>query len=324
MFSTPILLITFNRPYHVRNVLKEIRKQLPMQLYIFQDGAREGNTLDAERVQEVRDVIKELVDWPCKLYTLYQEKNLGCGLGPSAAITWFFEQVEMGIILEDDCIPHPHFFSYCEELLIKYQFNTEISIVGGCNHNLPVDGDASYTFMGGHHQTWGWASWRRTWKHFDYYLSQFDEKIFRNCIKYYYRDLRQQLYWDEIYKMVKKNRMEDSCWDYQFYFSYWKNRQLAICPNVNLVTNAGCGEDATHTNSDDNVLLNVKTVGIMPLKHPTNIEYSRHIDDYMMKRYIIPYEYGISGLLRLPYLINRLIKRLLNHHGSWIKRRNLK
>ena len=103
MFKIPILLITFNRPYHVRQVLMEIRKQQPSQLYVCQDGAREGNALDAERVQQVRDVVTELVDWPCELHTLYQEKNLGCGPGPAAGISWFFSQVEKGIIMEDDC-----------------------------------------------------------------------------------------------------------------------------------------------------------------------------------------------------------------------------
>ena len=112
MFTTPILLITFNRPDHVRQVLSEIRKQQSVQLFVCQDGAREGNVLDAERVQQVRDVITELVDWPCELHTLYQDKNLGCGPGPAAGITWFFEHVEMGIILEDDAVPHPDFFEY--------------------------------------------------------------------------------------------------------------------------------------------------------------------------------------------------------------------
>ena len=130
MFTTPILLITFNRPDHVRQVLIEIRKQQPAQLFVCQDGAREGNVLDFERMQQVRDVINELVDWPCELHTLYQDKNLGCGPGPATGISWFFSQVEMGIVLEDDAVPHPDFFEYAVTLLEKYKDDESVRAIG--------------------------------------------------------------------------------------------------------------------------------------------------------------------------------------------------
>ena len=133
MFTTPILLITFNRPNHVSKVLAELRKQQPAQLFVCQDGAREGNEIDRVRCQEVRDVINKLVDWPCELHTLYQEYNLGCGPGPAAGIEWFFSQVEMGIVMEDDCLPHPDFFGYCEELLHRYKDNEKILFINTTN-----------------------------------------------------------------------------------------------------------------------------------------------------------------------------------------------
>ena len=117
MFTIPILLITFNRPDHVRQVLTEILKQEPRELYICQDGAREGNDMDRISCQEVRDVVNELTSAyaishkDITLHTLYQKTNLGCGPGPAAGIDWFFSQVEKGIIMEDDCLPHPYFFA---------------------------------------------------------------------------------------------------------------------------------------------------------------------------------------------------------------------
>ena len=325
MFKTPILLITFNRPDHVRRVLTEILKQNPVSLYICQDGARENNTIDRIKCQEVRDVINELTspyatgNKEFRLYTLLQENNLGCGPGPAAGISWFFEHVEMGIILEDDCLPHPDFFRYCEELLERYKDDERISFIGGCNYGFAISTNASYSFMGGHHQTWGWAAWKRTWEQFDYYLTKWDRKMFNRVIKYYYKDSKQKSYWDRIFSMVKHDRMGESCWDYQFYFSCWKNRQLAICPPVNLVSNVGFGEDATHTNSANN-MLNHKTSPILPLVHPKYIVHERSIDDYMMKKYIIPYEYGWSGIKRIPYRVNMYTKKLFNHEGPWIKR----
>ena len=325
MLQTPILLITFNRPNHVRQVLTEILKQEPQELYICQDGAREGNNNDRIKCQEVRDVINELTSAytighrEFTLHTLYHEKNLGCGSGPAAGITWFFEHVEMGIILEDDCLPHSEFFLYCEELLGKYKFDNQVSFIGGCNYNIPVNAIESYSFMGGHHQTWGWASWRRVWTQFDYYLNYWDIKLFQRVIKQYYKDRKQQNYWVEIFEKVKRDRLDESCWDYQFYFSCWKNQQYAIYPKVNLVSNVGCGNDATHTNADGNALLCIQTQSIMPLKHPRKVIYDQYIDDSMMRKYIIPYEYGWSGIKRFPYRVNKFIKKLFNHQGPWIK-----
>ena len=324
--NTPILLITFNRPDHVRRVLTEILKQNPSSLYICQDGARENNDIDHIKCQEVRDVINELTsayrinNKDFHLHTLYQTKNLGCGPGPAAGITWFFDHVEMGIVMEDDCLPHADFFVYCEELLERYKDNERISFIGGCNYSFAISTNASYSFMGGHHQTWGWASWKRTWKQFEYYLKEWDDDQFEKVVKNYYKDNRQRTYWKKIFSMVKKDRLKDSCWDYQLYFSCWKMCQLAICPSVNLVSNVGFGKDATHTNSENNDMLNLKTSTILPLVHPKNIVYDRSLDDYMMKKYIIPYEYGWSGFKRIPYHINAYIKKLLNHQGPWLKK----
>ena len=131
MFNTPILLIAFNRPTHTRKVLEVIRMQQPKQLFVFQDGARNNN--DAIKCTEVRQVVKELVDWDCELKTYYSEVNLGCGPGPASAITWFFENVEQGIILEDDAVPNNDFFLYATELLNMYRDNSDIMAIGSMN-----------------------------------------------------------------------------------------------------------------------------------------------------------------------------------------------
>lgn len=321
MFNTPILLITFNRPDHARRVLSEIRKQQPSELYICQDGPREGNTDDLAKVQEVRNVVNELVDWPCNLHTLYQEKNLGCGPGPVAGISWFFDNVEMGIILEDDCIPNSDFFLYCAELLERYKKDERIGFIGGCNYqDGQKRGDGSYYFSMGHHGTWGWACWRRVWIEYDYALGSISQRDFSLMIRHYGRGHRFVTYWEEIFDRVKNDRMNDSAWDYQFYFTCWKNFQLAVMPNVNLVSNIGDGSDATHT-SGISSLLYQNTVGILPLIHPSKKQQDRKADMYFHKSYIQPYNYGWSGIKRLPHYFNKKLKKLVGYKGSWIKKK---
>jgi len=322
MVSVPVLLITFNRPQHTRKVLEAIMAAQPRDLYVFQDGAREDNAEDRDKCGEVRQVVTSLTEGArTRLHTFYSDRNLGCGPGPASALDWFFREVEQGIVLEDDCFPHPDFFPYCEELLEKYKSDEKVGFIGGCNYGYNPDTADSYVFGSGHHQTWGWAAWRRTWELFDYYLKGWDTALFRKIIKPYYPSLRQQEYWIQIFEKVKKDQMEESCWDYQFYFGNWKHGVLAISPVVNLVENIGDGQEATHTQGDVGGLLFRTTDSIMPLKHPEAVMRNPGIDDYMMRRFIIPYEYGREGLKRLPYRLNRRVKRLVGHEGPWIRRK---
>lgn len=323
MTSVPVLLITFNRPEYTRKVLESILAAKPEDLYVFQDGAREGNEDDKRKCAEVKNVVEETTSGSeVRLHTFCSDKNMGCGRGPMTAISWFFDNVEQGVIFEDDCLPNPSFFPYCEELLDKYKDDERVGFIGGCNYGYKTGTNESYVFGSGHHQTWGWATWRRTWKLFDYYLKDLDSDSFRHIIKNYYKSIRQREYWMEIFGAVKTNRLDDSCWDYQFYFSVWKEGMLAVCPMVNLVENIGSGVDATHTNNDSRGLLYQTTGNIMPLNHPKNVKKDKEIDNYMMKSFIIPYEYGMSGIKRWQYRWNKRIKHLLGHEGPWRKKQS--
>lgn len=317
MFSTPILLITFNRPSHTRKVFEVIRKQQPKQLFVFQDGARDNNDNDAIKCAEVRQVVKELVDWDCDLKTYYSDINLGCGHGPATAITWFFENVVEGIILEDDCIPHKDFFKYCQELLEKYRNSDKISFISGVNFQDGIQrGDGSYYFSLGNQATWGWATWKRNWDDFDYYLRGFSIKYFSNIIKTKMPSLRQRNYWLNIFEMTFEHRINETSWDYQFWFKSWEKDQLAIIPNVNLISNIGNDEEATHSMSS--TMVHKDTFHILPLIHPTKIKHNIEADLYMQKVHITPYNYGWSGMKRFPYMINLMLKRKLGHKGPWI------
>lgn len=320
LFHTPILLITFNRPNHTRQVWEAIKQQRPSSLYIFQDGSRAGNDIDIEKGKAVRAIFEEPLDWDCEIKTYYSDKNLGCGLGPSSAITWFFEQVEEGIIMEDDCLPHIDFFKYCAELLERFRYEEKVSFIGGANYQDGQQrGSGSYYFSAGHHATWGWASWRRTWNRFDYYLEGFTDKLFQQTVRNYYTNLRIREYWFDIYKTIKKNRLNESAWDYQFYFVCWKYKLLAVVPNRNLIANIGFDADATHTRSEDNKFAKSITESILPLEHCDIVKQNKKADNYLHKIYVQPYEFGCSGLNRLPYRINKRIKRLVGKKGSWIK-----
>jgi len=316
MFETPILLIIFNRPDTTRMVFKVIRDLKPKYLFISADGPRQDIEDDYEKCKATRELIS--VDWDCELHTMFQDRNLGCGKGPSKAISWFFSIVKEGIIIEDDCIPHPDFFPYCRELLIRYRNNQRISFIGGTNFQNGIKrGNGSYYFSSGCQGTWGWATWKRVWDEFDYYLTDIDETSIKKSIKILFINYRQREYWIGIFKKVKEDRFGESCWDYQFYFINWDKERLAIIPNENLVCNIGFTNDATHTVGEKNPLMNMQTNSILPLKHTSNIIQNQKADFYLHKYFIQPYEYNWQGFIRLPYRINRRIKIFLKIKKNW-------
>ena len=275
MLNTPILLITFNRPDHVRQVLTEIRKQQPVQLFVCQDGVRDGNENDRVKCPEVRDVITELVDWPCELHTLYQEHNLGCGPGPAAGIDWFFSQVEKGIIMEDDCLPHPDFFAYCQEMLNRYQ-NTQIQFINATLYHNRWKCEASYGFS--HYMVTGaWAAWRDTWQGFDLDMHTWDAWQFRKQVKRLTNSTTEANWWYWKLKDIQIDTSKKSYWDYQMQMHLFRNNAVTIHPHKNLISNIGFDAEGTHTLANDG-RGNREVYPILPLVYPTDIIINNDLD----------------------------------------------
>lgn len=180
MFETPILLIIFKRKDTALKVLEIIKRIKPKYLYIAADGWRDED--EKIKCLETREAILKAIDFECNLKTLFRDKNLGCCDGPVNAINWFFENVEQGIILEDDCLAEISFFDYCEKLLNYYKDNERIMHIAG---DSPLDrkvGDASYYFATIQH-CWGWASWRRAWKYYDSTMKTISFKNTKKTLK---------------------------------------------------------------------------------------------------------------------------------------------
>lgn len=266
-FNTPILLITYNRPDHVRTALAEIRKQQPSQLYIAQDGPRANQSEDVVKCQEVRDVVSEMIDWPCELHTHFSNTNFGCGRGPVIAMDWFFDNVEFGIILEDDIKPHPLFFSFMEELLIRYKDDNRVGMV--CGHNLQraYYGKASYHFTNAMTGTLGWGTWQRVWKDFKWDIN-FNALELDNSLKKYYhipKVLRNRSikYYS---KWLGGTRFD--CWDYQWDYYLELHGYLNARANSCLTSHEGNNGYGTHNYNNPNYLMDVKEFLFITISHP--------------------------------------------------------
>lgn len=304
MFNTPILFLIFNRPENTKIVFEEIKKQKPKYLFVAADGARSNNLEDLEKCNATRQLVIEGIDWDCEVKTLFRDVNLGCGVAVSEAITWFFENVEQGIILEDDCLPHPSFFMYCETLLELYKDNEKVYAIGGSSfQNGKNVGEASY-FFSNYAYVWGWASWRRAWNSYDYNLKQLSTYKEKQLIKTIDSRSVFKNYWFSILDKVANKEIDT--WDYQWLFSIWNNGGLAVVPNVNLISNIGFGKDATHTIGESS-FANMETQDIGTILHPKNIKADKKVDRYSSEKV-----FGISENKKITFVsLKKQVKRKL-------------
>ena len=264
MNKSPLLFIVFNRSEIALQTLQTIRQYRPEKLFIAADGPRDGNLLDINKCSETRARILEAIDWPCEVKTNFQENNLGCKLGPITAINWFFENEEMGIILEDDCVPDQSFFTFCEGLLNMYKDDERIMLISGNNYQRGRKRtDYSYYFSK-QPLTWGWATWRRAWEYFED-LKSWPECKINGTLDLMFDDSVEEEYWTQIWDRVYSNNIS-TAWDYQWMYSCRKNNGLTIIPEHNLVSNIGFGEDATHTKNPGSELANIETKSITLIK----------------------------------------------------------
>lgn len=279
-FTTPILLVIFNRPETERKVFEQIRKIKPKYLYVVADGPRKNKIDDLRKCKEARKIIDEGIDWSCKVKKLYRKENLGCKMGVSGAIDWFFENVEEGIILEDDCVPNLSFFNFCKLLLKKYRNNNRIMHISGDNFLTDkVDIDGDYYFSRFSH-VWGWATWKRAWKKYNVNMISYPEFVKENGFRKIWKEFEIRRYWKILFNKTYKGLIDT--WDYQWLYSIWKNKGLCICPRFNLVINIGFGNASTHTFSEGR-LKNQSMKNIVVKNHPPKMEWNNKADKFVYK-----------------------------------------
>lgn len=242
--NTPVVLIIFNRPQLVRQVWATIHAARPNRLFVVADGPRTEHPEDAALCAECRAIVAD-VDWPCQVERNYADNNLNCGLRVATGLDWVFTQTNEAIVLEDDILPDPSFFGFCQTLLARYRNDAQCMGIGGYN----VLGEwrraeCSY-FFHRHPITWGWATWARAWRWFDYHLDRYRPWDVQERLLAHLSDAtRAADSWDLFQHF--KPALTDA-WDTQWSLICYILGGRWISPTVNLVTNVGFGGDATHT-----------------------------------------------------------------------------
>ena len=265
-FPEPILILAFNRPDRVRELIDTLRPLRPSTVFLAVDGPRADHPADADLVQQTRECI-DLIDWDCQTHTRFLPENLGCGKAVSSAIDWFFAHVDRGIILEDDISPGEQFFDFCAELLEYYRDDDRVFAISGCNFvpsEIPEQ-QASYRFSALTH-VWGWATWRRAWRHYNFDMRDWRSRLpLRPRWKAMGGDTGGFVYWTAVFDWMRWGKIDT--WDYQWTLAQMAAGGLTATSNANLVENVGFRDDATHTVSKPSFVRDIEPLA-KPLVHP--------------------------------------------------------
>ncbi len=281
LFPVPIVLLLFNRPDTTRRVVAQVQALQPAHLYVVADGPRPHVCSDVRHCAEAREVV-ESVHWLGTVHRLYANKNLGCRQRISSGITAVFEEVEHAIILEDDCLPHPSFFPYCQALLHHFvETETVMSISGDNFQPHQPSTEKSYYFSQYMH-CWGWATWKRAWDHFDLEMTRWPALRSSNWLYELLGSRRAAFYWSSIFDQVYNGNIDS--WAYIWQYSIWLKSGMNVLPAHNLVSNIGFGEAATHTSRASSPQANLPTRKMaFPLLHPQDIQPDFQADRYTQR-----------------------------------------
>jgi predicted O-linked N-acetylglucosamine transferase (SPINDLY family) len=317
--KTPVCFIIFNRPDVTQRVFEKIREAKPPKLLVIADGARANKIGEQEKCLAARAIIHQ-VDWKCEVLTNYSDVNLGCRKRIYTGLDWVFSQVEEAIILEDDCLPDPSFFRFCEELLEEYRHNTKIMLVSGQNLQFGQKRRNYSYYFSRYNHCWGWATWKRAWQYYDDTMELWPLVKNENWLFDILQDEQAFRYWSATFQGMYEGF---DTWDYPWLFACYINQGLSVLPNINLVSNIGFGKEGTHATDTNSILANIPVEEMQfPLKHPPFVVRDTQGDNFTERTFYSGSLSKTQQTINITELLNNAI-HLLDKNTNKINLQNI-
>ena len=158
---SPVAFIIFKRPELTRAVIERIAAARPPKLFIIADGPRLDRADEADKCAATR-AVTERIDWKCEVIRDYASTNQGAWRRVAGGLTSAFQQVQELVVLEDDCVPDPTFFQFCDDLLERYRHDDRVMHIAGNHFQAQNRRSIPYSYSFACYPiSWGWATWRR-------------------------------------------------------------------------------------------------------------------------------------------------------------------
>jgi len=236
----PVALVCYNRPWHTVQVVKALMEHDVRNLYVFCDGPR--TAADAEAVERVRQIVRA-IRWT-QPRVVFREGNQGLARSVVGAVDAVLAEHECLILLEDDCVPKRHFFEFMHACLEAYWDRPRVFGING--YTVPISPEllADYPYDAYFYPrigSWGWATWRRAWRHYDRDLG----RLYRRCLEAGV-DLRQGgADIPENVEAFLEGRSRD-CWTLQWVLAVYLQGGCYVYPTVSQVRNIGFDGSGVH------------------------------------------------------------------------------
>lgn len=243
LVDVPVQINIWIRPNCQKKQFEVIKKARPSVLFIISDGGR--NEYEKKIIAENRNFIEKSIDWECEIYKIYEEENCGMYTMGRKARKLVWSTVDRCIFLEDDIVPSVSFFSFCKQMLDKYENDLRISHICGMNHLGKYNVGKSDYFFSRQGSIWGFAMWKRTYEQY-YNFSYGKEEYVLKLLKQ--RCKRNKCFWNRVKVYGKSDIYEGHIAGDEFFLelNMYAHNQLQIIPSQNLISNIGCTEDSTH------------------------------------------------------------------------------
>lgn len=234
-----VLIIGNNRPSHLRNILNSSALNQHKSVFIFLDGYNTGEE-NIQKFIETQQIARDFLINNLERLYIFPSK-LGCYKGVTTAIDWFFENVEEGLIFEDDLMPHPEILLIAQKALVQFR---DYSNVGSISFYRAIgkDGDKKLS-LSRYPSSWGWATWKNRWDQFDH--KAHENLRYRPVLLFRHGGWTGFRRWSHIITRLKNGELDS--WAYRWMFTFWLKKYYTIVFPFNLIENHGFGDDSTHT-----------------------------------------------------------------------------
>ena len=305
--SLPVLICCFNRPQKTKVVLEAVKRYGAGKIYVSCDGARPSSS-DSQKVAEVQALF-EGENGGFEIQKNFLKDNLGCAKAVASGIKWFFENEAQGIVLEDDTVPEPEFFEFCEYHLEKNRNNSEIQGVSG-NFLLPpelIKYHPEPVALTRYFFCWGWASWADRMGEFSLSSDRWSDKEFDACQETQKVGAFEKDFWKTRFQLAYQDRYPG--WATKMLHQSWVANRKWIVPNRDLVVNIGFGEDSTNTKGDSLSFLLEKESFFKKSNKQEQLPVQDEIQELLRFQYIFNKDWaGVGNLLASNEQYDRLIK----------------
>ncbi len=242
MNLAPIVLFVYNRPWHTLQTLESLmRNELAdsSQLFIYSDGPKGGSLEDAQKVEEVRKILRSQ-QWCKEVHVVESKVNKGLASSIIAGISEIINQYGTIIVLEDDMVSSQYFLQFMNDALGAYENNDSIISITG--YIYPIENLPKLFFLKGA-DCWGWATWKRGWALFEQDGKQLLQQLKNNDLTYTF-DLNGSYPYTQMLEnqTIKKN---DS-WAIRWHASAFLSNKLTLFPGRSLIRNIGLDSSGTH------------------------------------------------------------------------------